>query len=242
MILSTLTDAECSTCRTSQVEGSQRSILPPPGVTAGPAFNTWGDDAVSGSGTPPVPEEKGMIVRRILLAITISAGALVLMEQDGLAVRAPDGAQLVRQADGIAVSLKMPTPEPGTYVYPAGTEPGHPEVFTLWAFLFNHPENCSDGMCGPDDMSDPDVGFGAYNAAGHVNAGATLNLSGRIGVGDPAGGPPGSAVTDLSNPMGVEVHLAVTSHGGLDPSTLPGEFRIPTGNGGCGCWWVAIFD
>ena len=196
-------------------------------------------------------------MRRILLAITISAGLLSfgsfaasaaeperadVWEQGGHTVRAPDGAQLVRQANGIAVSVTMPAPEPWGYSYPTGTEPGRPEVFTLWAFVFNHPENCSDDMCGPDDMSDPAVGFGAYNPGGHVNAGATLNLSGRIGVGDPAGGPPGSAVTDLSNPSGAEVHLAVTAHGGLDPSTLPGEFHVPTGNGGCGCWWVAIFD
>lgn len=196
-------------------------------------------------------------MRRVLLAVTVSAGLLGaghstasaaaperadVWEQGGLTVRAPDGAQLVRQANGIAVSVTMPAPQPGDYVYPAGIEPGQPEVFTMWAFVFNHPENCSDGICGPDDVSDPAVGFGAYNAAGHVNAGATLNLSGRIGVGEPAGGPPGSAVTDLSNPTGAEVHLAVTSHGGLDPSTLPVEFRIPTGDGGCGCWWVAIFD
>lgn len=199
-------------------------------------------------------------MRRILLAFAMSAGLLSVgnfaasaagperadvLEQDGNSVRAADGARLVRQATGIAVSVKMPAPEPGGYVYPTnptGIEPGHPEVFTLWAFVFNHPENCSDGMCGGDDMSDPEVGFGAYNAGGHVNAGAMLNISGRIGVGDTAGGPPGSAVTDLSNPSGAEVHLAVTSHGGLDPSTLPVEFTTPTGNGGCGCWWVAIFD
>ena len=198
-----------------------------------------------------------MIMRRLILAITISTGLLSfgnfaasaagperadVWEQGGLEVRAPDGAQLVRQPNGIAVSVTMPTPEPGGYLYPMETEPGQPEVFTLWAFVFNYPENCSDGICGSDDMSDPAVGFGAYNPGGHVNAGATLTLSGRIGVGDPADGPPGSAVTDLSNPIGAEVHLAVTSHGGLDPSTLPGEFHVPTGNGGCGCWWVAIFD
>lgn len=202
-------------------------------------------------------EQKGMIMRRVLLAISVTVGLLSaghsaasaagperadVWEQGGFTVRAPDGAQLVRQANGIAVSVTMPAPQPEDYLYPEGTEPGHPEVFTLWAFVFNHPENCSNGVCGGDDMSDPAVGFGAYNPGGHVNAGATLSLSGRVGVGDPAGGPPGSAVTDLSNPMGAEVHLAVTSHGELDPSTLPGEFRRPTGNGGCGCWWVAIFD
>lgn len=195
-------------------------------------------------------------MRRNLLAITLAAVfSLVAIsaasaappetadvwDQGGTDVYAPNGAQLVRQANGIAVQITMPTPEPGNYLYPAGIEPGHPEVFTLWAFVFNHPENCNANGCGGDDMSNPDVGFGAYNAGGHVNAGGQLTLSGRIGVGDVADGPPGSAVSDLSDPMGAEVHLAVTSHGGLDPSTLPNEFHIPTGNGGCGCWWVAVF-
>lgn len=196
-------------------------------------------------------------MRRGLLAITLAAGLLLaadstvsaaqperadVWDQGGADVYEHDGAMLVRQTNGIRVSVTMPTPEPDAYRYPLGTEPGHPEVFTLWAFVFNHPENCSDDVCGPDDMSNLAVGFGAYNPGGHVNAGTTLNLSGRVGVGDPAGGPPGSAITNLSDPMGAEVHLAVTSHGALDPSTLPTEFRIPTGNGGCNCWWLAIFD
>ncbi len=162
-------------------------------------------------------------------------------DQGGLEVYAPDGARLVRQTNGLAASVKMPTPVSGEYLYPDGTEPGHPEIFTLWMFVFNYPENCS-GPCGPDDMTNPAVEFGAYNVAGHVNAGQSLNLSGRIGVGETAGAPPGIMPHDLANPAGAEIHLAVTSHGALDPATLPTEFRTPTGNGGCGCWWVAIFD
>lgn len=187
-----------------------------------------------------------VLAASLLLAGHIPASAVQpetadVLDQGGGAVYAPEGARLVRQANGIAVSVKMPTPEPGSYLYPAGTEPGHPEVFTLWMFVFNRPEHCSD-PCGPDDMTNPDVEFGVYNPAGHVNAGRTLNLSGRVGVGDTAQAPPGITPHDLSNPAGAEVHLAVTSHGGLDPATLPNEFRIPTGSGACGCWWVAIFN
>ena len=161
--------------------------------------------------------------------------------QGGGDVYSADGARLVRQANGLAASIAMPTPPPGGYVYPVGTEPGHPEVFTLWMFVFNHPENCSL-PCGADDMTNAAVEFGAYNVAGHVTAGKQLNLSGRIGVGQQAGAPPNITPHDLANPAGAEVHLAVTSHGLLDPATLPGEFVTPTGNGGCGCWWVAIFE
>jgi hypothetical protein len=182
----------------------------------------------------------------LLLALQQPASAAApeqadVLDQGGGAVVAVDGARLVRTGAGISVGLTMPTPTPGDYLYPAGTTPGHPEVFTLWMFVFNHPENCTDG-CGPDDMTNPDVEFGVYNPAGHVAAGASLTLAGRVGVGDPADAPPGITPHDLSNPQGAEVHLAVTSHGGLDPSTLPNEFRIPTGSGGCGCWWLALFD
>lgn len=187
-----------------------------------------------------------LLALSMVLSITMAATAASpetadVLDQGGGAVYAPDGAHLVRQPNGISVSLTMPTPEPGSYLYPAGTEPGHPEVFTLWMFVFNHPEHCTD-PCGPDDMTNAAVEFGVYNPAGHVAAGASLTLSGRVGVGEPAQAPPGIAPHDLSNPAGAEVHLAVTSHGGLDPSTLPNEFRIPTGSGACGCWWVALFD
>lgn len=164
-----------------------------------------------------------------------------VMDQNGVTELAPDGARLVRQTNGLKVTVSMPAPQPGAYVYPDGVSPGSPEVFTLWSFVFNHPENCTD-PCGPDDLNNPEVEFGVYNTAGHVNAGATLVLSGRFGVGDTAGAPPGITPHPLSNPAGAEVHVAVTSHGGLDPASLPGELRRPTGSPFCGCWWVAVFD
>lgn len=164
-----------------------------------------------------------------------------VMDQGEVGVVAPDGARIVRQPNGIAASVQMPTPESGTYIYPTGVIAGSPEVFTLWAFVFNYPENCSD-PCGGNDTTNPAVEFGAYNVAGHVNAGASLTLSGRFAVGAPAGAPPGVTPHPLSNPAGAEIHLAVTSHGGLTPESLPGEFRRPTGSPACGCWWVAVFD
>ena len=114
-------------------------------------------------------------------------------------------------------------------------------MFTLWAFVFNNPEHCTQ-PCGSDDTTNLDVEFGAYNVAGRVNAGGSLTLSGRISVGAPAGAPPGVVPHPLTNPAGAEVHLAITSHGVLDPATLPGEFRSPTGSPACGGWWTAIFD
>ncbi|MGI9608584.1 MAG: hypothetical protein ACR2P0_20815 [Acidimicrobiales bacterium] len=182
----------------------------------------------------------------VVLAVPSMASAAApetadVMDQNGIDVFAADGASLVRQPNGARISVRIPAPVPGQYVYPMGVTPGSPEVFTLWAFVFNHPEHCSF-PCGGDDTNNPDVEFGVYNVTGHVNAGQWLTMSGRFGVGDPAGAPPGVTPHPLSNPGGAEFHVAITSHGELDPATLPGEFSIPTGNPGCGCWWVAIFD
>lgn len=164
-----------------------------------------------------------------------------VMNQGGMGVYAPDGARVVRQKDGLRVSVRVPTPEPGTYVYPAGIEAGHPEVFTLWAFIFNHPELCV-GPCDGDDIGAGAAAKGSvYGVAGHVASGGWIQLTGRVGIGEPAGAPPGIEPTPLVNPQGAVIHLAMTSHGALDPATLPEEFRIPTGSPACGCWWTADF-
>jgi hypothetical protein len=168
-----------------------------------------------------------------------------VMNQGGVGIYAPDGAHVVRQTNGLRASIRMPTPQPGQYVYPTnppGIVPGHPEIFTLWMFAFNHPELCTGGICDGDDLGDDAAAKGSvYNVAGHVTSGRWLNLSGRIAVGQPALAPAGVVPTPLTNPSGAEIHLAVTSHGALDPSTLPGEFRSPTGSPACGCWWVSVF-
>lgn len=163
------------------------------------------------------------------------------MNQGGSGVYAADGATLLRQPNGLRMSMTVPTPQPGTYIYPPGIVPGHPEVFTLWAFIFNFPELC-DGPCDGNDLGDGAAAKGSvYNVGGHVASGNSLTITGRTGVGEPALAPPGIVPTPLVNPAGAEIHLALTSHGELDPTTLPGEFRTPTGSPACGCWWVAIF-
>jgi hypothetical protein len=141
-------------------------------------------------------------------------------------VVAEEGATIRRTSKGISIKLKMPTPEPGEYEYPtegvAFSGPGHPEVFTLWAFIFNDP---------PADDWD-----GAFAVAGHVVGGTTLTLSGNISLDtDPFLG------SKLENPRGAEVHLAVAPHGALDPDLLPEALQTPTGPGP-DIWWLALFE
>ncbi len=150
-------------------------------------------------------------------------------------VVAKDGATLKRTRNGISVRLSMPTPEPGAYTYPSGPEggawtdeEGHPEVFTLWCFVFDpdHP---------PYDPPETEW-TGVYNPAGHVVSGSTLTLSGRA-----SGGTDLFAGEPLANPREAAVHLAVAPHGALDPELLPDALNTPTGPGP-NIWWLALFD
>lgn len=157
-------------------------------------------------------------------------------------VVAEDGATIRRTSKGISMRLSMPTPEPGSYTYPSGPpggawtdEEGPPEAFTLWAFIFNNPEDCATPFeCGPADLGG-DAGGGAFFVAGHVVGGPFLNLSGRVSTNsEPFGGAP------LENVSGAHVHLAVAPHGALDPALLPEQIKTPTGPA-VDIWWLALF-
>jgi hypothetical protein len=154
----------------------------------------------------------------------------------GGGVYAADAAMLVRQPNGLRASVTIPTPESGTYVYPPGRTPGHPEVFTLWAFVFNYPNMCS----APCDANDLGAGTaakgGVYNVGGHVASGNSMTIAGQIGVGDTPFNP---AHAPLESPSTAEVHLAIAPHGHVDSSAYPNEFRIPAGSPPM--WWIAIF-
>lgn len=181
----------------------------------------------------------------MLLALAAYAGGVVRQSVDVVGqgpagpVVAEDGATILRTANGIAARLAMPTPVPGDYLYPDGNvfQPtvimGSPEVFTGWIFIFNDPSECSD-PCDLNDLGPTPARGGAYNFAGHAAAGSTLNLAGRVSIGDqPFAGVP------LDDPYGAEVHLAVAPHGQLQPALLPTQINTPIGMPMH--WWLAIF-
>lgn len=171
----------------------------------------------------------------------VAAEVADLLNPDGVGVYAEDGVRVVRQSNGLSLSVSMATPEPGTYTYAAGTVPSHPEVFTLWAFVFNYPDLCTPPGCDSDDLGPGAAAKGGvYNVGGHASGGGTLTISGRIGVGDPAGAPPPIFVgAPLESPSTAEIHVAIAPHGALDPAALPDEFSTPVGSPFCGCWWFA---
>lgn len=177
-------------------------------------------------------------------------------------IRAED-ALLTRDDDRLILEISMDVPTPGTYRYPDGMPPesqAAPEAFTLWAFVFNYPENCTSGdapfLCGPDDFTEGAEG-GIYGLAGHVpsidhsgrafeydrSTDGRMTLTGEIRVGDPQrpDSPPGSINFPLANPRGAEVHVAIAPHGQIDPKTLASDLYEPAGSPDCGCWWNAFF-
>jgi hypothetical protein len=153
----------------------------------------------------------------------------------------PNGATLWRSDTGVSVSLRMPTPVPGTYDYPGpspfqpeGAFAGHPEAYSLWLFAFNDPEGCLATPCDIMDFAAGRGMGGAFNAGGHVVGGPILQLAGRVNTNStPFGGSP------LLEPRTAEVHLAVAPHGALQPDVMPNQITTPIGTPAH--WWLAFF-
>lgn len=165
---------------------------------------------------------------------------------------AVDGASILRAENGLNVKVSMPIPEPGSYEYPASEMsptssggPGHPEAFSLWAFIFFNPEAC-DGECdGADLFFNSDVVAGAFNVGGHLAAGPSLTISGNVNhqtrefSGPPMGESLGDALDMGFDLADAEIHLAVAPHGGLDSQLLPAQISTPAGSPSL--WWLAVF-
>jgi hypothetical protein len=196
-------------------------------------------------------------VAAVVASIAATASANPWETEDifgqGLAgpVVAVDGAQINRGTSGVSASVTMPTPEPGTYVYPvaptASGVPGHPEAFSLWVFIFFNPEECAvPNLCGPADLiNDPDVVAGAFNAGGHLASGPKLTMSGRITAKTMSFGGPNAETIEEALALGytiadAEIHIAVAPHGALAPELLPEQIKTPAGNPSH--WWLAIFN
>jgi hypothetical protein len=167
-------------------------------------------------------------------------------------VSAVDGAGLVRSGDGLRVSAIVPTPTPGSYEYPSGDMvpdgsavhpdivaggPDDPEAFTMWAFVFNFPDECTDKTCDLDDLSeDAPAKGGVFQADGRVADSEELELAGSVRLGQVP-----STGSALENPFGAEIHLAIAPHGMFLGGTdgwrqLNGPVGNPT------LWWAASFS
>ena len=182
-------------------------------------------------------------------AVVTETADVVGQGPDGPVV-AENGATIHRTEHELLISLSMPTPEPGSYTYPSEPperegewwtdEVGELEAFSLWAFVFDHPDECVDG-CDSEDLGEP-AGGGVFAVTGHVFDGPDLTLNGTVSretdLYEEDGEPMGLA---LERPMEAEVHLAVAPHGAFAPAMMPEILQTPTGPGP-DVWWSAIFD
>lgn len=208
--------------------------------------------------TSPIPLRRSRRIVAIGITALLSIGAFGIgveaqggghtmrqkadvMEQGGGDTYQHNGATLIRTDHSIEVKWKVATPEPGSYTYPAPApthppiEPGSPEVFTLWMFVFDHPELCSDGVCDGNDIGDTPARGSVYQIDGEVAAENKLRMGGKARLGQtPAAG------LGLSNPLGAEVHVAMAPHGqAAEGEGLVTQLNTPAGSPPF--WFAAIF-
>ena len=123
------------------------------------------------------------------------------------------------------------------------------DVYTAWWVVFNEPENCSDGVCGEDDIfvvedgiiPRDDAGNRAMNfdgigtaniavihASGQYVDDGSLAVSASLGEGDVPGILFGPGLLDAEI---AEIHLVLRSHGPADAELFADQ--ISTFGGGC---------
>lgn len=140
-------------------------------------------------------------------------------------------AVLTRMEHGISMSLDA-----------VGLRPD--EAYTIWWLIFDAPSNCSDGVCGINDVylmdSNGDFildGNGlrqlnrASNEAAQMSAlwaagsiayrNGTAHFEGHLPIGDTTGDV--WFGHGLSNPMGADIHLIIREHGQAVPSMLQNQ-------------------
>ena len=115
-------------------------------------------------------------------------------------------------------------------VEPANLIPGN--VHTLWVIVFNRPEECTDGVCGEDDIFNADgtlnvpqvltVGIAIANGSGNIaKADGTLEFGARIPMGADLAqlghqvlfGDGFGPIVLTASPHDAEVHFIIQTHG-----------------------------
>ncbi|MGB3737320.1 MAG: hypothetical protein WA964_20370 [Ilumatobacter sp.] len=207
--------------------------------------------------TTPIPFRRSRRMMAIGLAAVVSIGAFGVavdaqggghtmrqkadvMEQGGGDTYKSKGATLIRTDHSVEVKWKVPTPDPGSYTYPdpAPThppiEPGHPEVFTLWMFVFDNPELCSDDVCDGNDVGDTPARGSVYQVDGEIADKHQLRMGGKVRLGQTP-----EAGLGLSNPLGAEIHVAMAPHGqATDGDGLVTQLNTPAGSPPL--WFAAV--
>ena len=116
----------------------------------------------------------------------------------------------------------------GTYSAQAAQTSNGDSAVTVWAVIFNDPENCVGG-CGEDDLFRVGVNASVLFVAGsRVQSNGRAGFAGSITKNSPMGVLFGPGLVDTA---GAEIHFVVRSHGRVIPELLAAQ--LSSVNGGC---------
>ncbi|MFU8832437.1 MAG: hypothetical protein ACNA7J_09810 [Wenzhouxiangella sp.] len=109
-------------------------------------------------------------------------------------------------------------------------------AYTIWAVIFNNPEQCMGTICSSDDFGDPTVEASVFWTLGRVtDASGQATFTANIIAGETPEGEGRTLFGDgLINPNKAEIHFIVRSHGPVE--NLDGEVldaALTTVDGGC---------
>ncbi len=150
-----------------------------------------------------------------------------MMDEDGMEVKPSmmvegAAASLTRTSGGISASVRA-----------HDLPPGH--AMTLWLVTFNHPENCSDGVCNADDVMPPpgnlDVGVGVHYLDGKIanEVGAAL----FFGTMTPNNTDYAVFGLGFEDPFHTEFHYVLRTHGPASDHHDILAAQLGSFNGGC---------
>jgi hypothetical protein len=180
-----------------------------------------------------------MFARRTVTA-AIAAVALLIASLSPALAGAPDTSLVYRFVDGSAVEGSYATldrhSDGVTFRLRTSDLPPN-SVVTLWAVVFNAPQNCSHGTggfrCGEGDLlglgGDGSAQDSVFNAAGRVvGPSGRATYAGSLKVGQMPGALWGAGLTD---PAGADIHFVLRTHG----KPIPGLISEQLKSFGAGC-------
>lgn len=184
---------------------------------------------------------RSVVLNRFVACLTLTS--LIIVGSSSTVHAAPKDRQtLYRFADGTPVvgahsSLERTDDGVSSQVR---TDAARGEAYTAWFVIFNSPQNCSAGACGPDDLFNADGTFNtaqigaariavvwAKGAGAVANPAGRVKLDGALGVGEVLTGQnqiaigrnedgalfPVGVTSVLEDAWAAEIHIVIQTHG-----------------------------
>lgn len=142
--------------------------------------------------------------------------------QSGMPVGEGAVSTIIRDDQGVTLAIHTKNLDPGPH--------------TVWAFVWNDPENCKGA--GPLNCAPPPFGMdppeSVFRGSGAiVGASGKGNFGFRINVGDTSEVIGGVVRAGLTDALGAEIHAVIADHGEIIPGEIAEQLSNP-GDSGCG--------